>query len=73
MWPLQDEQELTQQLLQGLDKDEEQQFTLFNFSLYDDHGHLVPLDSELIEKGRKIKFCGTIKVTNWSVEVVKGQ
>jgi hypothetical protein len=47
--------------VQGLDDDEEQQFTLFDFSLYDDQGHLVQLDSELIEKGKKVRFAGRVQ------------
>ena len=47
--------------MQGLD--EEKQLTLFQFNLYDEKGHLVPLDSELIEKGKKIRFSGRVQVT----------
>jgi hypothetical protein len=49
-------------VFQGLDEDEEQQYNLLDFTIYDEKGHLVSLDSGLIEKGKTVKFCGRVQV-----------
>jgi len=43
-------------------EDEDQQFNLFDSSFYDKEGHLVPLDSDLVDKGEIVKFGGKIQV-----------
>ena len=43
------------------DEDEKPQIYLHDYSIYDRNGHLIPLDTGLIEKKVQILFLGTLK------------